>query len=170
MPDPDHTQLVVRTKAALPRRRLLSFARTLSAEVAAGRSFTILLTGDADLRAWNRQFLGHDYPTDVLSFPQESPNQSVGEIAISVDRAAEQAAGHGHSLEAEIQVLMLHGVLHLIGMDHERDSGQMKRAERKWRRAFGLGEGLIERAARGPRRQSRASARTTSRAGGGRRP
>jgi probable rRNA maturation factor len=111
-----------------------------------------LLTGDADLHAWNRQFLGHDFPTDVLSFPQQSADGSVGEIAISVDRAAEQARRYGHSLEREIEVLMLHGVLHLMGMDHERDRGQMKRAEKKWRDVLGLSEGLIERSVRGPRK------------------
>ena len=72
----------------------------------------------------------------------------MGEIAISCGRAAEQAAGFGHSSEDEIRVLMLHGVLHLLGMDHETDRGRMARAEAKWRAALGLPGGLIERTKR----------------------
>jgi probable rRNA maturation factor len=71
---------------------------------------------------------------------------SLGEIAISIDRAAAQAAEHGHSLDDELQILMLHGVLHLAGFDHERDSGEMRRAETRWRKRLGLPTGLIERA------------------------
>ncbi|MBL8231017.1 MAG: rRNA maturation RNase YbeY, partial [Bryobacterales bacterium] len=85
------------------------------------------------------------YPTDVLSFPEPAPG-FLGEIAISVDRAAAQAAEFGHTLEEEIEILMLHGALHLSGMDHEKDKGQMARAESKWRKHFGLPRGLIQRA------------------------
>lgn len=72
----------------------------------------------------------------------------LGELAISKERAAAQAREHGHSIEQEIQILMLHGVLHLLGMNHERDGGQMARAETAWRERLGLPAGLIERAAR----------------------
>jgi probable rRNA maturation factor len=160
MPDPDHPAIVLRSKLAPSERRdLRAFARRLYLEVTQGRSFTCLLTSDADLRAWNREFLGKDYPTDVLSFPSDSPGGDIGEIAISVDRAAEQARRHGHTLHEEIRVLMLHGVLHLCGMDHERDQGQMRRAETKWRRALGLPGGLIERTrqANGARRAASAA-------------
>jgi probable rRNA maturation factor len=121
-------------------------ARILN-EVAESRAFTCLLTRDAELQRLNREFLGHDYPTDVLSFPS-GESTFLGELAISVDRAAAQAAEFGHSVEEEIGILMLHGVLHLLGMDHEKDRGKMRRTEAKWRQFLGLPVGLIERAAR----------------------
>lgn len=125
------------------RKKLEGFAQRLEREVAGGRPFCCLLTDDRQLRRLNRQFLGRDYPTDVLSFP--AGNGSLGDIAISVDRARRQAAEFGHSLEEEIAILMLHGVLHLAGMDHERDRGRMRRAEIRWRKALGLPAALIER-------------------------
>lgn len=102
---------------------------------------TCLITTDAELRRLNREFRKKDYATDVLSFPG-----SPGEIAISFDRAAEQAAEMGHSVDAELRILMLHGLLHLSGMDHETDSGEMAKAEARWRKKFKLPVGLIERA------------------------
>jgi probable rRNA maturation factor len=132
-----------RAGRGLLRKQLESFARRLASEVAGGRRFCCLLTDDRELRRLNRQFLGRDYPTDVLSFP--AANGSLGDIAISVDRARQQAAEFGHSLEEEIAILMLHGVLHLAGMDHERDRGRMRRAEIRWRKALGLPAALIER-------------------------
>ena len=120
------------------------YSVTLQPDCAAGRSkssrancasawradaeFQCLITGDEELRRLNRQFLGKDYPTDVLSFPA-GDDDMLGEIAISAERAAEQAREFGHSVEDEIRILMLHGVLHLAGMDHERDRGAMARAE-----------------------------------------
>jgi len=100
------------------------------------------------LRRLNHEFLGKDYPADVLSFPSGEPGGSLGEIAISAGRAAAQARELGHTVEREICVLMLHGVLHLTGMDHERDRGRMARAETRWRQALGLPAGLIERVRR----------------------
>ena len=70
----------------------------------------------------------------------------MGEMAISVERAAEQAREHGHSVEEEIGLLMLHGLLHLMGMDHHKDHGKMRRAENRWRKKLGLPMGLVERA------------------------
>jgi len=71
---------------------------------------------------------------------------SCGEIAISFDAAHRQAAEYGHSVQQEIEILILHGLLHLLGMDHETDRGQMSAAERKWRISLRLDAGLIERA------------------------
>jgi probable rRNA maturation factor len=119
-------------------RELREFLRQMSR----GRTVTCLITDDRELRKLNRQFLGKDYATDVLSFP----NGSGGEIAISLNRAEAQARHHGHSLFDELRILMLHGVLHLQGMDHETDSGEMARAELRWRKKLGLPTGLIERA------------------------
>src|SRR5204863_1068833 len=108
------------------------------------RPFHCLITDDRELRRLNRQFLGHDYATDVLSFPSES-GVELGELAISAGRAAAQAREHGHSRLDEIRILMLHGVLHLKGMDHQTDGGAMARAESRWRQKLGLPAGLITR-------------------------
>lgn len=137
---------------ALNRARLRTFARRLQEQVTGGRRFCCLISGDQELRRLNARFLGKDYATDVLSFPETGQvgvaSDFLGELAISKDRAAAQAREHGHSVEQEIQILMLHGVLHLLGMNHERDGGQMARAETAWRERLGLPAGLIERAAR----------------------
>lgn len=120
------------------------FARKLQAEVARGRPFLCLITSDGELQRLNRTFRKKDYPTDVLSFA--AGDATLGEIAISYHRARNQARDFAHSTEQEIQILMLHGLLHLIGLDHERDSGEMLIAERRWRRRFNLPSSLIERA------------------------
>lgn len=117
-------------------------------EVAAGRSFTCLLTDDESLRRLNKQFRRKDYPTDVLSFPSGDQAGPLGDIAISLDRAAAQAAEHGHAVESEVGILLLHGVLHLLGYDHETDAGRMRRVETRWRKKLGLPNGLISRSAR----------------------
>lgn len=114
--------------------------------MAEGKLFHCLLTDDRELLRLNSQFLGKDYPTDVLSFPAGSPAEDfLGEMAISVDRAVEQAREHGHSTEDEIRILMVHGLLHLLGMDHETDAGEMRHAEQQWRQRLALPMGLIER-------------------------
>ena len=112
-----------RAPAALPRRDLKDFAQQLRQQVAGGRAFVCLITDDRELRRLNREFLQNDYPTDVLSFPSENAEGDLGEIAISSGRATAQALEFGHSVTQEIQILMLHGLLHLIGMDHESDAG-----------------------------------------------
>jgi len=126
----------------IARRPLRMFFEETAARIANGGEVTCLITDDAQVRALNRQFRGQDSPTDVLSFPAE---ECGGEIAISLDTAARQAAELGHGVEQELQILMLHGLLHLAGMDHETDAGQMARAEAKWRKRLGLVAGLIER-------------------------
>lgn len=133
-----------RKPATLDLSSLESFAATLRDRVlrnrdARGREFHCRITNDAELQQLNAQFLGKNYPTDVLSFPSEN------DIAISLDRARAQAKEWKHSVEDELRILMLHGVLHLLGMDHESDSGRMKRAELRWRKKFGLPTSLIER-------------------------
>jgi probable rRNA maturation factor len=124
------------------KRFLNDFARDLSRQIATGGVFDCLITDDAELRRLNLAFLGHDYPTDVLSFPHEN---GLGEIAISVERAEAQARSFGHARMDEIRILMLHGLLHLAGMDHENDDGEMACAEAKWRARFGLPQTLIAR-------------------------
>lgn len=146
MPGSEISLIFSAVPRSVRRRGLRHFAALLSERVAGGRGFTCLITSDEELRRLNRAFRGRDYPTDVLSFPSSEPGGPLGDIAISSARAAEQAAERGHPLDDEIRTLMLHGVLHLLGMDHEKDAGQMARAERRYRREFGLPEGLIERA------------------------
>jgi probable rRNA maturation factor len=128
---------------------LARFARRLQREVAKGRPFDCLITGDAEIRRLNREFRGKDAATDVLSFPchreHAGGSVSLGDIAISASRARVQARQHGHTIEEEIRVLLLHGLLHLLGMDHETDNGRMARAEKRWRAALRLPTGLIER-------------------------
>jgi probable rRNA maturation factor len=134
-----------RTPPDFRRRTVERFARRLQEEVAKGQPFDCLITGDADLRRMNREFRGLDYPTDVLSFPAAVPASRLGDLAISLGRARAQAREFGHDVEHEIEILMLHGVLHLLGFDHETDAGQMARAEKRWRARLGLATGLIER-------------------------
>ena len=109
---------------------------------------TVLLTTDAAIAKLNRRFRGKNKATDVLSFPAEGlgAEEIAGDLAISVTTALAQAAEQGHSLATEIKVLILHGVLHLAGFDHEADAGQMARRERVLRGKLGLPLGLIERA------------------------
>ena len=127
------------------KRQLKNFARRLSQDVVDGRVFACLITSDYELRHLNSEFLGHDYATDVLSFPSGNTGGELGDLAISVDRAKAQAQEFGHTRIDEVRILMLHGVLHLAGMDHEIDKGEMARAEQKWRAQLDLPATLISR-------------------------
>jgi len=145
MSSPEGSSVTFRRVAADLRPRAVQlFARKLEREIAGGRPFDVLITGDAELRRLNREFRGKDYPTDVLSFPSAA-KPFLGDLAISAARARAQARRFGHSTEDEVRILMLHGVLHLTGLDHEADSGAMARAEKRWRARLGLPNGLIER-------------------------
>ena len=142
----DHSPLLFQHSSRRVRREPLRvFLDELVRKIARGRSVVCLITTDREIRALNRRFRAKDAATDVLSFPSGSENGAAGEIAISLDRAAAQAREHGHSLDEEVRILMLHGVLHLAGMDHENDSGEMAKAEARWRKRLGLPAGLIER-------------------------
>lgn len=130
---------------ASDKRLLTRFARKLSTLVAHGKYFECLVTDDRELQRLNESFLNHAYPTDVLSFPAVDQTFTIGECAISVERADEQRRHFGHSLLEEIEILMLHGVLHLVGFDHTRDNGDMAAAEKRWRAELKLPQTLIER-------------------------
>jgi probable rRNA maturation factor len=146
MSSPDGSTVIFRrTPPDFRRRTVERFAQRLQDEVAKGQTFGCLITGDAELRRLNREFRGLDYSTDVLSFPAVQPSPYLGDLAISLGRARAQAREFGHDIEQEVQILMLHGLLHLLGFDHETDSGQMARAEKRWRTRLGLANGLIER-------------------------
>ena len=105
---------------------------------------TIALVPDGRVRALNRQYRRKDRPTDVLSFPAGEPGV-LGDVVIATGVARKQARAAGHSFATELRVLALHGLLHLLGYDHDQDQGEMARLERRLRRAGGLREGLIER-------------------------
>ena len=143
---PDDIPLLFHTSRRVDRAELRGFLGQLTRRVARGRTITCLIANDAEVRRLNRFFRGKDQATDVLSFPAANANGLAGDIAISIDRARMQAAEHGHSLADELRILMLHGALHLAGMDHESDRGEMARAESRWRKKLGLPDGLIERA------------------------
>jgi probable rRNA maturation factor len=147
MSSPDDIPLIFSTPARVRRDELREFLAELTRRVTRGRSICCLIARDTDLRRLNKTFRRKNYATDVLSFPTAGTDPSAGDLAISIDRARAQAAEHRHSLEIELRILMLHGALHLAGMDHEKDSGEMKRAETRWRKRLKLPVGLIERSA-----------------------
>jgi probable rRNA maturation factor len=121
---------------------------------------SVALVSDQRVRALNRTYRRQDSATDVLSFGEPSgfsfqPSTSsspalLGEIVIARGVARRQALEAGHSEQTELRVLALHGLLHLLGYDHERDNGRMRRVERRLRRKGGLHEGLIERSGSRP--------------------
>lgn len=121
------------------KRELRRFLKGLAHEILPGQDVTCLIASDNDLRALNQKFRSKNEATDVLSFLP-------GDIAISFDRAVAQAEEMQHIVEDELRILMLHGMLHLAGMDHHTDNGAMARAEARWRKRMGLPLGLIERA------------------------
>jgi probable rRNA maturation factor len=108
---------------------------------------TIALVTDAVMRRLNRQYRGADKATDVLSFPADASPKTefLGDLAIARGVAARQARAQGHSTRVEIRVLALHGLLHLLGYDHEVDAGEMARLEERLRRRAGVPSGLIGR-------------------------
>lgn len=122
---------------------------TTKAKRAAGLrgSVSVLITNSRELRLLNRQFRGKDKPTDVLSFPSEvvGAHRFIGDVAISVEIATQNAKRLGHSTADEVKILILHGLLHLAGYDHEIDQGEMARTEERLRNSLGLPVGLIAR-------------------------
>jgi probable rRNA maturation factor len=127
---------------------LAAWLAELAPRAAAG-TLTVVITSDRKIRALNRQWRGVDQATDVLSFPAgdgPGPGGHLGDLVIARETAARQARQEGHALATELRVLALHGLLHLLGYDHEHDSGDMARLERRLRRRGGLPAGLIERA------------------------
>jgi probable rRNA maturation factor len=117
------------------------------APVRASGVVTVAVVTDARVRALNRRYRGADAATDVLSFPAGEPGE-LGDVVIAAGVAGRQARQAGHSMAVELRVLALHGLLHLLGYDHEHDDGRMARLERRLRRKGGLVEGLIERGRR----------------------
>lgn len=121
---------------------LRRFARQAQRAAGLAAAPSVRLMSDRDIQVLNREFRGFDKPTDVLSFPGSR------DLAISLDTALRQARVRRHTLAIEIRILMLHGMLHLAGYDHEADQGEMQHREQELRQKLGLPPGLIERAQR----------------------
>ena len=166
----DGANLVILQKrvAGLSKQTLDRFVLRARRAVGLRGGVNVLVTSSAAVRALNRRFRAQDKATDVLSFPASPPSFEVtssshaksagnklraraklvpaGDIAISAEMAARNAAPLQHSTADEVKILILHGMLHLAGLDHERDNGVMARREMKLRRELGLPAALIERA------------------------
>lgn len=144
-------------RVRLAKRPLESFLRRVQGELGfADAGVTICLVSDAEIARMNETFRKKKGPTDVLSFPSTpqrrlqrpaaagvpfkrmKEGEYLGDIAISPATARCYARKHGRTLPGELRVLILHGVLHLMGYDHETDRGEMNRIERKLRKRFGL--------------------------------
>lgn len=148
-------------KWKLSRPALTRFARRAQTAAGLESNVDILLAGDATLRRLNRDFRSKDKPTDVLSFPAppELAAMHSGDLAISLATARRQAREHGHELADELRILILHGMLHLAGMDHETDRGEMAARESELRAQLKLPNSLIDRVtnpARKPRKKAAA--------------
>jgi probable rRNA maturation factor len=136
------------------QRALERFARQAQRAAGVRGEVSVLVASSRAVRGLNRRFCGVDKPTDVLSFPPlpglDGP--FAGDIVICGDVAARNARRFRHSTADELKVLILHGMLHLAGYDHEHDRGEMARREERLRKQLGLQDGLIRRtAARGRR-------------------
>ena len=139
---------------SIRRTELTRFLTRAQRAIGLRGEVTILLADDKRLKELNRSFRGKNKATDVLSFPayhdQQNPMEAediAGDLAISIDTAARQAAEFNHTLEDELRILILHGLLHLAGYDHEADSGEMAAQETTLRTRLKLPHSLIERAA-----------------------
>ncbi len=115
-------------------------------EYLTNKDIELILTTDEEIQKLNKQFRNKDKPTDVLSFPlEDAPNTPLGSIVISIDTAKKQAQKHSHSVEEEIKLLFIHGLLHLLGYDHEIDNGEMREKEKEIIKKFNLPDSLIVR-------------------------
>ena len=138
---------VVNRQRKLPvdRGRWRAFAeRALRAAPAGGAGATVVFVSDRAMRGLNRRWRGKRGTTDVLSFPsgqeefERAGGASLGDVVVSVEQAARQAAEHGLDFEGEVAQLILHGLLHLCGYDHESDGGEMNALELRLRRRLGI--------------------------------
>ncbi len=110
------------------------------------KKIELLITDNEEIQAINKAYRGIDKPTDVLSFPYEpSRTAPLGSIVISASKVCEAAQNYGHSCKEEAALLFIHGLLHLLGFDHEVDNGEMRLHEERLIRSFGLPESLIVR-------------------------
>ena len=122
------------------------------AEVLSTKEVELIITDDATIQKLNAEHRGKDKPTDVLSFPMEAPftEQSIfgmplGSIIIAESFVKEKAAEFGHTVQDELSLLFIHGMLHLLGFDHETDDGEMRKREKELIKEFDLPNSLIVR-------------------------
>ena len=141
----DVTVVNLQRKIVLDTSSLVDFSESLlsAAEEANGRNASVAFISDRRMKELNSFFRGKDSTTDVLSFPHEpdefdTDKNNLGDIVISADQAARQAADNGLTLEVEIKQLILHGLLHLCGYDHETDNGEMNTRELELRDKLGI--------------------------------
>lgn len=141
----DVTVVNLQRKIVLDTSSLVDFSESLlsAAEEANGRNASVAFISDRRMKELNSFFRGKDSTTDVLSFPHEpdefdTDKNNLGDIVISADQAARQAADNGLTLEVEIKQLILHGLLHLCGYDHETDNGEMNKRELQLRDKLGI--------------------------------
>lgn len=158
------TDLVILKKkvAGLSTQSLERFVLRARKAVRVKGVVDVLVTTSSAMRALNQRFRAKNKPTDVLSFPVSSSadvshdrRAFAGELAISADIAHSNARRLGHSCALEVKVLVLHGILHLAGFDHERDNGEMARKEANLRRALKLPSSLTERGRPGDSQSAR---------------
>jgi len=143
----------------LSRRALSLFAAKAERALGLSGEVNVRITSNRELQELNRRFRRKDKPTDVLSFPSAMPKLA-GDIAISAEIAEANATEIGHSTETEVKILILHGLLHLAGYDHEADNGDMQARETELRQQLKLPTGLIERAhSNGQRRTAKTGTR-----------
>jgi rRNA maturation RNase YbeY len=132
-------------KWPIDRNRVLTYVRKVWKAISVNRTgaqtspteVTVVFVNDATIRDYNKRYRGKDYATDVLSFPVNELHDGshyLGDILISMQRTAAQAIQKKHTLQRELKILLLHGILHLLGYDHETDQGQMDRLERRLRK------------------------------------
>lgn len=144
--------VTVVARPACPDARGLGPWLAKAAPRSAAGAVTIAIVSDRAMAGLNGQFRGNPVATDVLSFPAQSDNihgtNELGDIAIARGVARRQADAFGHALRVELRLLALHGLLHLLGYDHERDQGRMRAVEDRLRRRAGLPVGLVARASR----------------------
>ena len=135
-----------RPVVGLSQRALTAFVAQASRAVGLKGTVTVMVTHSREMRSLNSRFRGKNHATDVLSFPSLAFDRgTAGDIAVSLDIAARNARSEGHSLGHEVQILVLHGILHLAGYDHVDDHGEMAERERQLRQRLGLPTALIER-------------------------
>jgi probable rRNA maturation factor len=118
--------------------RLRRVLRSAGRRLRASGEVSVVLAGDRLLRRLNREYRGRDRTTDVLSFPGPGGEEGLGDVVISVPTAARHARRRGHSVQRELDLLALHGLLHVLGYDHETDDGAMDRLEARLRRELGV--------------------------------
>ncbi len=137
------------------RAALARFAAQARRSARLDGSVNVVVSDDRELRALNRRYRGKDRVTDVLSFPSipSLDGHFGGDVVVSAQTAARNARALGHPVAAELKILILHGMLHLAGYDHERDHGRMARTEDRLRRRFHLPVALIARSGRSAERR-----------------